>query len=128
MADSQLPKRPAPTKKEFLRMQERLSLLMGADPAAAVAEAKALPADDRNWQLPRASVLCDAGMRAKDAAAVDEAITIFSELREDAPDKGSLTYNLGNAVASRAQLDEVVSSSSEVVRAPSGHRTRLRSQ
>lgn len=80
--------------------------LMDIDPAAAVVEAKALPADDRNWRLLRASVLCDAGMRAKDASAVEDAIAIFSELRADVPDKGSLTYNLANAVVSRAQLDE----------------------
>jgi tetratricopeptide (TPR) repeat protein len=106
MAESQPPERPAPTKEQFLQMRERLSSLTTTDPAAAVAEAKALPADDRNWRLLRASVLCDAGERAKDAAAVDEAIAIFSELRADASDKGRLTYNLANAVASRAQLDE----------------------
>jgi hypothetical protein len=46
------------------------------------------------------------GLSTGDSAAVNDAVTIFSELHVRAPEEGSLTYNLANAIANRAQLDQ----------------------
>ena len=63
-----------------MQAQEPLLSLMDADPAAAITGARSLPGQHPRWRGLRASVLCDAGLNAKDTSAVDEAIAIFEEL------------------------------------------------
>jgi hypothetical protein len=105
MSESLPPVEAAPTKKQFLQAQAPLASLMDADPPAAIAAARSLPGRHPHWQRLRASVLCDAGNAAKDAAAVDEAIAIFEELHAAAPEDPQITYDLANAIANRADLD-----------------------
>jgi hypothetical protein len=105
MSESPPPVEAAPTKKQFLQAQAPLASFMDADPPAAIAAARSFPGRHPHWQRLRASVLCDAGNAAKDAAAVDEAIAIFEELHAAAPEDPQITYNLANAIANRADLD-----------------------
>lgn len=100
-------KRPdaTPAPEDFQRVQQRLASLVNDDPAVAINAARGLSAQEVDWRMLRAVVLCDAGERAGDLIAVEEASRIFSELRERFPDEGILNYNLANALTAQARLD-----------------------
>lgn len=94
---------------DYRRVQALLHSLTDTDPAAAVAEARKLAEDGKNWSLLRAATLCDAGAAASDLTAVEEASGIFALLVENRPGDRGLKYNLANALMSRAQLDRTPS-------------------
>jgi hypothetical protein len=92
-------------RAEYLQVQARLTGLIDTDPAAAVADARKVPDDGKNWSILRASILCDAGGAARDIAAVAESSRIFTRLVEALPAEGGMKYNLANALVNQAQLD-----------------------
>lgn len=95
----------AADRPAYKRVLRELTELLDRNPAEAVVRARKLPVDRAQWRQLRATILCDAGRVMGDVGAVDEATRIFSDLRERLPDNGGISYNLANALASRAQLD-----------------------
>lgn len=94
------------TKHSRLRdEQERLTKLMNTDPAGAVAAARELDTAAPAWRQLRAVILCDAGVHVKDLAAIEEAVSIFEQLRQLVPESGGLAYNLANALSGQAISD-----------------------
>ncbi len=92
--------------KELLRLQQHLTALLNTDPAQAIREARRLPKEHVNWKQLRAVILCDAGQVVCDLDAVKEAVQLFTELHGHRPEHGELAYNLANALAASAELDE----------------------
>lgn len=93
-------------EEQFNSEQERLRELLDTSPQEAVALARELPKTNGNWLLLRARILCDGGFSIADAAAIDEATEIFDKLLQLHPDHPELPYDLANALASRAHLDQ----------------------
>lgn len=102
----------AESERRFYEIDARLKALTDSNPHAAIEAARALTPDgvlnQESIDALASGNLIDAGIAARDGAAVDEGIRILERLAIALPQRGDIQYCLANGLSAQAGFNKIV--------------------